>query len=82
MTVQELRNESVERLREEATRQCALIRELRFTISTREQGHVRDLRNAKRELARIATVLAEKSKKSTETSAAPNATIALNATNS
>jgi ribosomal protein L29 len=60
MTIQELRNESVERLREEAVKQCALIRGLRFTIGTREQAHVRDLRSAKRDLARIATALNER----------------------
>jgi ribosomal protein L29 len=60
MTLQELRNESAERLREEATNQRALIRGLRFTIGTREQAHVRDLRKAKRDLARIVTVLAER----------------------
>lgn len=62
MTIQELRNESVERLREEAAKQRALIRGLRFTIGTREQAHVRDLRKAKRDLARIVTVLAQRSR--------------------
>jgi ribosomal protein L29 len=63
MTIHELRNESPERLREEASKQRALIRELRFTIGTREQAHVRDLRKAKRELARIETILLEREQK-------------------
>ncbi len=63
MTTNELRAESVERLREEAVKQRAIIRDLRFTIGTREQAHVRDLRKAKRELARIETVLADNERK-------------------
>jgi ribosomal protein L29 len=63
MTLNELRSESVERLREEATKQCAVIRDLRFTIGTREQAHVRDLRKARRELARIETAISERNRK-------------------
>jgi len=57
MNVNELRNESVERLRDEAGKLRAHIRELRFTIGTREQAHVRSLRTAKRDLARIETLI-------------------------
>jgi ribosomal protein L29 len=71
MTIQELRNDSIERLREEAVKQRALIRGLRFTIGTREQAHVRDLRKAKRDLARIETVLKER--KTAPTPATPTA---------
>jgi ribosomal protein L29 len=60
MTIQELRNQTIEHLREEAAKQSALIRELRFTIGTREQAHVRDLRKAKRELGRINTIIVER----------------------
>ncbi|MFA5130196.1 MAG: 50S ribosomal protein L29 [Patescibacteria group bacterium] len=57
MDTKELRLLSPERLRELAATSAATIRDLRFTVSTRQQSHVRSLRHAKRELARINTIL-------------------------
>lgn len=60
MEPKELRTQGVQQLRELARATASKVRELRFTISTRQQGHVRQLRNAKRDLARVNTVLREK----------------------
>ena len=62
----ELSTLSPERLRELINEAVTKIRDLRFTVSTRQQMHVRDLRKAKRELARLKTVLAQKEQKGTE----------------
>ncbi len=60
MEPKELRTQGIQQLRELARTTVSKVRELRFTISTRQQGHVRQLRNAKRDLARVNTVLREK----------------------
>lgn len=60
METKELRSMSVDRLRELAGEYAEKIRNLRFTVSTRQQGHVRTLRAAKRELAQLNTILHEK----------------------
>lgn len=60
MDTKELRTQSPERLRELLNKTAATVRDLRFTVRTRQQSHVRDLRNAKRQLATIRTILREK----------------------
>lgn len=62
MDIKELRNLSVERLHDSIGELAEKIRNVRFTVSTRQQGHVRTLRTAKRELAQMQTILAEKKK--------------------
>ncbi|HWQ99907.1 MAG TPA: 50S ribosomal protein L29 [Candidatus Methylomirabilis sp.] len=60
MDVKDLRNQSDIRLRELADEMRANIRNLRFTVGTRQSANVRDLRKAKRGLAQVLTVLKEK----------------------
>jgi ribosomal protein L29 len=60
MDIKELRNMSTDRLRELVMESADKIRNLRFTVSTRQQGHVRTLRTAKREVAQLNTILREK----------------------
>jgi ribosomal protein L29 len=69
MNTKELRTQSPKRLRELLDKAAAAVRDLRFTVSTRQQAHVRDLRKAKRELARIKTVLREAERKEQSPSA-------------
>ena len=56
MNAKELRSHSPERLDQMAAELRATIRGLRFTVGTRERANVRDLRKAKRDLARLLTV--------------------------
>lgn len=60
MDIKELRNMSVERLSDLIGQISEKIRNIRFTVSTRQQGHVRTLRTAKRDLAQMQTILSEK----------------------
>lgn len=60
MDIKELRNMSVDRLRDIIGETAEKIRSTRFTVSTRQQGHVRTLRTAKRDLAQMNTILHEK----------------------
>jgi ribosomal protein L29 len=60
MDIKELRNMSVERLRGLIGETSDKIRNTRFTVSTRQQGHVRTLRTAKRDLAQMKTILCQK----------------------
>jgi ribosomal protein L29 len=64
MDLKELRNQSQERLQELALEARTKIRDLRFTVGTRQRANVRDLRKAKQELARILTLINESSSKS------------------
>ncbi|MBD3251789.1 50S ribosomal protein L29 [Candidatus Uhrbacteria bacterium] len=66
MDIKELRNQSPKRLKELEAKAAAQIRDLRFTVLTRQQSHVRDLRKAKRDLAQIQTVLTELKNKETK----------------
>jgi large subunit ribosomal protein L29 len=65
MDIKELRNMSADRLRELIAESAEKIRNLRFTVSTRQQGHVRTLRVAKRDLAQMNTILHEKENSTT-----------------
>ena len=56
MDINEFRNQSPERLITLAAELRARIRDLRFTIGTRQRANVRDLRKVKKELARLLTV--------------------------
>lgn len=60
MDIKELRNLSVERLSSLIGETAEKIRSTRFTVSTRQQGHVRTLRTAKRDLAQMNTILHQK----------------------
>lgn len=60
MDIKELRNLSVERLRDLIGETAEKIRNTRFTVSTRQQGHVRTLRATKRDLAQMNTILRQK----------------------
>ncbi len=60
MDIKELRNQSPKRLTELLAKTAAHVRDLRFTVMTRQQTRVRDLRKARRELAQIKTVLKQK----------------------
>ena len=57
MNVKELRTQTAEALTKTAGELRGRIRDLRFTVGTRQRADVRDLRNAKRDLARVLTVL-------------------------
>ena len=59
-SVKDLRNQPEATLKQMAEELQAKIRDLRFTVQTRQQTRVRELRNAKRDLARIKTVMNEK----------------------
>ena len=56
MNAKELLTHSRERLDQMAAELRDTIRSLRFTVGTRERTNVRDLRKAKRDLARVLTV--------------------------
>lgn len=60
MDSKELRNQTPKRLEELLAKALAHVRDLRFTVGTRQQTHVRDLRKAKRDVAQIRTILREK----------------------
>lgn len=60
MDVKDLRNQAPVRLLELANELRAKIRDLRFTVGTRQSANVRDFRTAKRDLARILTIRKEK----------------------
>lgn len=60
MDIKELRNQTPKRLKELMAKTASHVRDLRFTVLTRQQTHVRDLRKARRELAQIKSVLREK----------------------
>lgn len=60
MDTKELRTFSADRLREMIAKATAEIRDLRFSVWTRQESHVRKLRHAKREIARMHSVLCEK----------------------
>lgn len=60
MDTKELRSHSVQHLPDLIGKAASSIRELRFAILSRQQTHVRDIRKAKRDLARMKTVLREK----------------------
>lgn len=57
MDIKELRNQSAEALQKTAAELRAKVRDLRFTVGTRQRADVRDLRNIRRDLARVLTVL-------------------------
>lgn len=65
MEPKELRAQGIQQLRDLARAAASKVRELRFTVATRQQGHVRQLRYAKRDLARMNTVLREKANEET-----------------
>lgn len=58
----ELQQKSAAELTREAAELQSTIRELRFKIATRQHGKVREMRNKKRELARLLTAIASKLK--------------------
>lgn len=60
MDVKDLRNQSADRLLELANELRAKIRDLRFTVGTRQSANVRDLRKTKQDLARVLTLRKEK----------------------
>lgn len=60
MDIKELRSMSADRLRDLIGETSEKIRNTRFTVSTRQQGHVRTLRTSKRDLAQMKTILREK----------------------
>lgn len=68
MDQNELRTMSSSRLAEMIQATAKKIFDLRFTVGTRQQTHVRDLRKAKRELARLKTILAQKEQEEKKTS--------------
>lgn len=59
MELKDLRNQSKDRLTALSHELRAKIRELRFTVGTRQRANVRDLRKAKRDLAQVLTVINE-----------------------
>jgi ribosomal protein L29 len=56
MDIKELRTQSAEALEKTAAEYRAKIRDLRFAVGTRSRANVRDLRKAKKDLARVLTV--------------------------
>lgn len=60
MAAKELKQKSAVELNREAADLHSAIRDLRFKIATRQHGKVRDMRNKRRDLARILTELASK----------------------
>jgi len=66
MAAKELLQKSAAELSREAADLRTAIRELRFKIATRQHGKVREIRNKKRELARLLTALTSKKKSETK----------------
>lgn len=60
MDIKELRNQSPKRLNELLAKTTESVRDLRFTVMTRQQARVRDLRKVRREIAQIKTILKQK----------------------
>lgn len=56
MDIKEIRGQSADRLDQMASDLRAKIRDLRFTVGTRQRSNVRDLRKAKKELAQVLTL--------------------------
>jgi len=69
MTAKELMQKSAAELQREAAEIHTAIRDLRFKIATRQHGKVRDIRQKKRDLARILTALTSQKQKSETTNA-------------
>jgi ribosomal protein L29 len=65
MAAKELQQKSAAELNREAADLHRAIRDLRFKIATRQHGKVREIRNKKRDLARLLTTLASKPKSET-----------------
>ncbi len=62
MDIKELRQKSEDELKKLIKLQREQLRELRFRVSTKQHKDVRELREARHVIARILTVLKEKSK--------------------
>ncbi|GMU25891.1 hypothetical protein KJZ71_03075 [Patescibacteria group bacterium] len=67
MDMKELRQHTLKRLQELAAVQASTIRDLRFTVGTRQSTHVRNLRKAKKDFARIQAAIAEKARSEFQT---------------
>ncbi len=65
MDMKELRLKSPEELRRQSTELRASIRDMRFKLATRQLTKMKGLHEAKKELARIETVLANPIKERT-----------------
>jgi ribosomal protein L29 len=59
MNIKDLRQLTEAELLTRAAELRGIIRDLRFTVTTRQHAKVRDLRKAKQELAQVLTVLRE-----------------------
>ncbi len=62
MKAKELREKGIEELKKVLREKQEAFRKLRFDISAKQVKNVRDLRNEKRDIARILTIINEKSK--------------------
>lgn len=60
MDIKELRQQTLKQLEQLAAEKAVMIRELRFTVGTRQSSHVRDLRKAKKDYARMMAAIGEK----------------------
>lgn len=67
MKVKELRGKSAGELEKLLAEQREKLRSLRFNVSTAQESHVRELREAKKTVARILTLQKEEASKETET---------------
>ena len=63
MKAKDIRQLTPQELKQHAAELRGEIRDLRFNITTRQNAKVRDLRKARKDLARIMTILAEQNKK-------------------
>ncbi len=57
MKAKDLKQLSAQELQSRAAELRGLVRDLRFKVTTRQHSKVRDLRQARRDLARVLTVL-------------------------
>jgi len=63
MKVKELRSKSAGELEKLLAEQKEKLRSLRFNVSTAQESHVREMREAKKTIARILTLQKEEAKK-------------------
>ncbi len=60
MKIEELRKKNINELVKDLEERKSLVRELMFEVAVKQAKNHRDLRNAKKDVARILTIISEK----------------------
>ncbi|MDO8240835.1 MAG: 50S ribosomal protein L29 [Candidatus Moranbacteria bacterium] len=59
MKIKEIREKNIEELKKLLAEKRELVRKLRFDIAAKQVKNIRDIRNSKRDISRILTILKE-----------------------